>query len=267
MGFLGLLGILFFAHHLQNRPDHHVQEYKSRQEDKRQVVDPAQGIGFHSGVHHVGPVLEGGNPEQSEHGDGHIAPEYFVHAGKEHRAHGGIDVKDDEHQQGDVAHARNGFEQGIDQEAQFWHYRHQSQHPEYPQQPAQQHRLGVVQRDQAADHYQGVEQVPAVHQEPALDRAGGEAKQDFHQEEQRDGVVQNGQGLFNQRREFVGFCADGQGRENDDGNHNALKHLARFNALQLIKTTCGSYVHRHRSGSGLGWRGNSNHPEQRVVAL
>ena len=75
--------------------------------------------------------------------------------------------------------------------------------------------------------------------------ADPEPEQDFNQEKQRDGVIQNAEALLDQRGHVVGFGTNRQRRQDDDGDDDGLEYLAGFDAAQLLETGRGTYFGGH----------------------
>ncbi len=144
---------------------------------------------------------------------------------EEHTAHGGIDIEDDEHQQRNIAHARDRGDKGVHQHPQFRDDGDQAQYPEDPQQPPQQGGLAVLEGDQAGHHDDEIEDIPALGEKALQTLLGDHADDDLSQKEQRDGHIEDLEDLADAGGDGVGLGADDHGGNHDHQDHEGLEKL------------------------------------------
>ena len=212
-------------HHVDDNADDHVEEGKRGEKDKTEVEDPAHRVHGHRFIHDIGPVLEGHDAEQGQHGDRDIAPQGWIDRLEQGGADCGIDVEDDEHQQDHVAELGQRLEQRGEQHAQFGDDRDHAQHPKHPHQSGDQDQVTVVDRDQADCHDQRIEYVPAVLEKSPFVGFANEADGDFGDENHRDQHIQPDDQRAAAWREFVSLGPHQQRRANDHRDHEQLESL------------------------------------------
>ena len=157
---------------------------------------------------------------------------------KKDAAHGGIDVEDDEHHQGDVTHARDGIEKGAQEHPQLGDDGDQAQHPEDAQQAAEQGHLTLGHRDQAGSDDDEIEHIPALRKEIPQAPLRQQADDNLCQEKEGDGPVQYLEYPGHLGIDRVGLGADHQGAEHDDQDDEGLEDLVVADGDESVLNRC-----------------------------
>ena len=141
-------------------------------------------------IHDIGPVFEGDDTEEGEEGVEDVAEVNGVVFGEEHDASDGIDVKEEQQQDGDVEHGGKALEECVDQELELGNGRKKAEDSEEAKE-SEDGAESSAGGDEADGDDDEIEDVPGVFEKVLW--AGGEGDhldRDFGDEDEEDKDVE-----------------------------------------------------------------------------